>query len=67
MTKPFWNTKFGKHSICPITHTRLRPGKNQQGISYTIQTNKNALTAGPVTVANGVIVTVPNGSTWTVV
>ena len=35
--------------------------------SYTIQTNKNALTAGPVTVANGVIVTVPNGSTWTVV
>ncbi len=35
--------------------------------SYTIQTNKNALTAGPVTVANGVIVTVPDGSTWTVV
>ena len=34
---------------------------------YTIQTNKNALTAGPVTVANGVIVTVPDGSTWTVV
>ena len=35
--------------------------------SYTITTNKNALTAGPVTVANGVIITVPEGSTWTIV
>jgi len=35
--------------------------------SYTIPTNKNALTAGPVTVANGVIITVPDGSTWTIV
>ena len=35
--------------------------------SYTITTNKNALTAGPVTVANGVIITVPAGSTWTIV
>jgi hypothetical protein len=34
---------------------------------YTITTNKNAMTAGPVTVANGVTVTVPSGSTWTVV
>lgn len=35
--------------------------------NYTITTNKNAMTAGPVTVANGVTITVPNGSTWTVV
>lgn len=35
--------------------------------SYTITTNKNAMTAGPVTVNAGVIVTVPSGSTWTVV
>lgn len=35
--------------------------------SYTITQNKNAVTAGPVTIANSVIVTVPNGSTWTVV
>ncbi len=35
--------------------------------NYTITTNKNALTAGPVTVASGVVVTVPSGSTWTVV
>ena len=35
--------------------------------NYTITNNKNAMTAGPVTVASGVTVTVPEGSTWTVV
>lgn len=35
--------------------------------NYTISTNKNAGTFGPVTVANGVTVTVPDGSTWVVV
>jgi hypothetical protein len=34
---------------------------------YTITTNKNAMTAGPVTLNSGVTVTVPVGSTWTVV
>lgn len=35
--------------------------------SYTISTGKNAMSAGPITVADGVTVTVPDGSTWTVV
>lgn len=35
--------------------------------NYTISSNKNAMTAGPITVASGVTVTVPSGSTWTVV
>lgn len=35
--------------------------------SYTITTNKNAMTAGPVVVNAGVTITVPSGSTWTVV
>ena len=35
--------------------------------SYTITTNKNAMTAGPITVNAGVTVTVPSGSAWTVV
>jgi hypothetical protein len=34
---------------------------------YTITTGKNAMSAGPVTIANGVTVTVPDGSTWSVV
>ncbi len=43
--------------------------ENGQNVTtnYTISTNKNAMSAGPITVNAGVIVTVPSGSTWTVV
>lgn len=34
---------------------------------YTISTSKNAMTAGPITIGTAVTVTVPSGSTWTVV
>jgi hypothetical protein len=34
---------------------------------YTITTNKNAMSAGPITINSGVTVTVPSGSVWTVV
>lgn len=34
---------------------------------YTIPTNYNAVTAGPVTINSGVTVTIPGGSTWAVV
>jgi hypothetical protein len=34
---------------------------------YTLSTNKNAVTAGPVTVNSGVTVTIPSGSSWVVV
>ena len=35
--------------------------------NYTITSGKNAGTFGPVTIADGVTVTIPDGSTWTVV
>ena len=35
--------------------------------NYTLTTNKNAVTAGPVTVNSGVTVTIPSGSSWLVV
>lgn len=35
--------------------------------SYTIPTNMNAMTAGPVTINSGVVITVPTGSVWTIV
>jgi hypothetical protein len=34
---------------------------------YTISTNYNAGTFGPITINSGVTVTIPSGSTWTVV
>ena len=35
--------------------------------NYTIPNGQNAMTAGPITVVNNVVVTIPDGSTWTVV
>lgn len=35
--------------------------------SYTITEGRNAMSAGPITLNSGVTVTVPSGSTWTVV
>lgn len=35
--------------------------------NYTITTNKNALTAGPISINAGVTVTIPSGSVWTIV
>lgn len=43
--------------------------ENDQTVTtnYTITTNKNAVTAGPVTINSGVTVTIPSGSYWSVV
>lgn len=35
--------------------------------NYTITSSKNAVSAGPVSIASGVTVTVPSGSRWAVV
>jgi hypothetical protein len=37
----YWDKKYGKKSTCPITHSRLRPGKNKDGISYIITIDCN--------------------------
>jgi len=34
--------------------------------NYTITTNKNALSTGPITVNSGITVTVPSGSNWVI-
>lgn len=35
--------------------------------NYTITTGKNAMSAGPITISDGVTVTIPDGSTWSIV
>ena len=35
--------------------------------NYTLAGNRNAMTAGPVTVADGITITIGDGSTWSVV
>ena len=43
--------------------------ENDQEVTfdYTISTSKNAMSAGPVAIATGITVTIPSGSTWTIV
>jgi hypothetical protein len=43
--------------------------ENDQSVTtdYSIGTNKNAMSAGPITIDSGATVTVPSGSTWTIV
>lgn len=40
---------------------------NTISADYTIPSNTNAMSAGPITIADNVTVTVPDGSEWTVV
>ena len=35
--------------------------------NYTITTGSNAMSAGPITIADGVVITIPTGSEWTIV
>ena len=35
--------------------------------NYTITTGKNAMSAGPIEITDGVTVTIPDGSTWSIV
>jgi hypothetical protein len=35
--------------------------------NYAITTNKNAMSTGPITINNGVVVTIPTGSRWVVI
>ena len=43
--------------------------ENDQNVTtnYTITSGSNAMSAGPITIDSGITVTVPSGSTWTVV
>ena len=40
---------------------------NTVNTSYSIPTNNNAVSAGPITVASGAVVTIPSGSSWVIV
>jgi hypothetical protein len=43
--------------------------ENDQTVNndYTLTSNKNAMSAGPITIASGITVTVPAGSNWSIV
>lgn len=50
-----------------ITALGLYENSNTIAANYTIANGNNAMSAGPITVNAGATVTVPSGSTWTIV
>lgn len=60
---PTWATPAGSN----ITAQGLYENNATISANYTIGTGNNAVSAGPITVNSGVVVTVPSGSTWVVV
>ena len=65
-------TKVQSAMIGGGTDIAFAPGvpvyENTQTISsnYTIPTGSSAMSVGPITLANGVSVTIPSGSRWVV-
>ena len=59
-----WGSIGGGSNITPFC---LFENAKLISADYTITTNNNALSGGPIEVATGVNVTVPSGSVWTVV
>ena len=35
----FWGKKWGKDKICAISHTRMRPGVDKEGVPYVFTLN----------------------------
>jgi hypothetical protein len=58
-----WATPAGSN----ITAQGLYENAATISANYTIGSGNNAISAGPITVASGITVTVPSGSVWTIV
>lgn len=60
---PTWSTPVSSN----ITATGLWENAATISSNYTIGSGNNAVSAGPITIASGVTVTVPSGSVWAIV
>ena len=49
------------------TNTVFFENAKEVAVNYQITTNKNAMSAGPLQINAGIAVTVPSGSSWTIV
>ena len=62
-TPPTWAAPVSSN----ITANGLFENNATISANYTIGTGNNAVSAGPITINSGIVVTVPSGSTWVVV
>ena len=63
----YWGAISGNGATGGIGNPVFYENDQTVTVDYTITTNKNAMSAGPITVATGVTVTVPTDSTWVIV
>lgn len=54
------NTATGKEAVFYLNQTSINE-------SFSIPANYNSGTFGPITISEGVTITIPDGSTWTIV
>lgn len=66
-TAAYWDAAGGAGAVGGGTDKAFYENDITITTNYTITTNKNAMSAGPITVNSGVTVTVPSGSVWTIV
>ena len=57
----------GTGSNFPGTHPPIYVNSNTISANYTFASNTNGVSAGPITIANGISVTVATGSRWVIV
>ena len=50
-----------------VASDAIQPNSNQITADYTFEANKNGVSAGPITIASGVTVTVGATSAWSIV
>lgn len=57
----------GTGSNFPGTHPPIYVNSNTISANYTFASNTNGVSAGPITIANGISVTVATDSRWVIV
>lgn len=50
-----------------VASDAIQPNSNTISENYTFESGQNGVSAGPITIASGVTVTVPVGSAWSIV
>ena len=59
--------KFGAATKVQATNTVFFENDKAVAVNYQITSTKNAMSAGPISINAGIAVTVPSGSSWTIV
>ena len=59
-----WVAQSGGGAVGGGTDKTFLETDNSVNSNYTLSTNRNAMTTGPVTINSGATITVPSGQRW---